>query len=158
MIHNALPIRNWWHDFFGFKILPQFLAHKNMLQCRENLKAKITQLLPNRISGPLILNGRLNLTVLAQRNQAVHCESGMRFLSFLMWSVRCSLCRVHSPTPSSTGESCVFHFSHFELHFVLRSCVLSTLQQHLLQFPTIRLLLTNIFFWLDVYRSNYPAY
>ena len=87
MIHNALPIRNWWHDFFGFKILPQFLAHKNMLQCRENLKAKITQLLPNRISGPLILNGRLNLTVLAQRNQAVNCESGMRFLSF-----SCDLC------------------------------------------------------------------
>ena len=107
MIHNALPIHNWWRDFFGFKILPQFLAHKNMLQGRENLKGKIAQLLPNRISGPFILNGRL-ITVLAQRNQAVNCESGMRFLSFLRWSVRCRLCRVHSSTPSSTGESACF--------------------------------------------------
>ena len=31
----------------------------------------------------------------------------------------------------------VFHFSHFELYFALHSCVLSTFQQHLLQFPTV---------------------
>ena len=31
-------------------------------------------------------------------------------------------------------ESCVFHFSHFELYFALLSCVPSTFQQHLLQF------------------------
>ena len=31
----------------------------------------------------------------------------------------------------------VFHFSHFELYFALHSCVLSTFQQHLLQFPTM---------------------
>ena len=31
----------------------------------------------------------------------------------------------------------MFHFSNFELYFVLHSCVLSTFQQHLLQFPTI---------------------
>ena len=32
----------------------------------------------------------------------------------------------------------VSFFSHFELYFALYSCVLSTLQQHLLQFTTIR--------------------
>ena len=35
------------------------------------------------------------------------------------------------------SESCVFHFSHFELYFALHSCVSSTFQQHLLQFPII---------------------
>ena len=31
-INNALPILNWELDFFGFKVLPQFLAHKNRLK------------------------------------------------------------------------------------------------------------------------------
>ena len=53
-LNNALPIHNWRLDFFGFKILPQFQALKNRLQCRENLKAKIALLLPNHISGLLI--------------------------------------------------------------------------------------------------------
>ena len=37
----------------------------------------------------------------------------------------------------------MFHFSHFELYFALHSRVLSTFQQHLLQFPTI--ICTHIF-------------
>ena len=47
------------------------------------------------------------------------------FFSFLLYSTRCP------------WESCVFHFSHFELYFALHSCVLSTFQQHLLQFLII---------------------
>ena len=50
-INNTLSIHNWQLDFFGFKIFPQFLAHKNRLQYRENLIAEIEQLLPNRIRG-----------------------------------------------------------------------------------------------------------
>ena len=59
-INNALPIHNWRLDFFGFKILPQFLAHKNRLQCRENLMAKIAQLLQNHISGHLVFEWKTN--------------------------------------------------------------------------------------------------
>ena len=39
----------------------------------------------------------------------------------------------------SYRESFVFHSIHFELYFALHPCVLSTFQQHLLQFPTINL-------------------
>ena len=45
----------------------------------------------------------------------------------------------------SNRESCVFHFSHFELCFALHSRVLSTFLQHLVQFPTI---IYRAFAWL----------
>ena len=45
--------------------------------------------------------------------------------------------RVRKHETQSNRESCVFHFSHFELYFALHSCVLSTFQKHLLLFPTI---------------------
>ena len=48
-----------------------------------------------------------------------------------------SVWRVLKHETQSYRESCVFHFSHFELYFSLHSCVLSAFQQHLLQFPTI---------------------
>ena len=48
-----------------------------------------------------------------------------------------SVGRVCKHKTQSYRESCLFHFSHFELYFALHSCVLSTFQQHLLQFPTI---------------------
>ena len=38
----------------------------------------------------------------------------------------------------------MFHFSNFELYFTLHLHVLSTFQQHLLQFPTIKLFNHNI--------------
>ena len=41
MINNTLLIHSWRLDFFGFKILPQFLTHENWLQSGANLKAKI---------------------------------------------------------------------------------------------------------------------
>ena len=47
-----------------------------------------------------------------------------------------SVWRVRKHETQSYRESCVYHFSHFELYFDLHSCVLSTFQQHLLQFPT----------------------
>ena len=59
-VNNALSIYNWRLDFFGFKILPWFLAHKNRLQRRENLFAKIAQLLPNCISDYLIFERKTN--------------------------------------------------------------------------------------------------
>ena len=58
-LNNALPIHNWRLDFFGFKILPQFQALKNRLQCME----KIAQLLPNRISGHLIFEWKTTVFV-----------------------------------------------------------------------------------------------
>ena len=45
----------------------------------------------------------------------------------------------------------MFHFSHFELYFALHSCVLSTFQQHLLQFPTIIYIIKNLLFILITY-------
>ena len=51
----------------------------------------------------------------------------------MIWSVW----RVREHETQSYRESCVFHFSHFELYFALHSCVLSTFQQHLLLFPSI---------------------
>ena len=48
-----------------------------------------------------------------------------------------SVGRVCKHKTQSYRESCLFHFSHFELYFALHSCVLSTFQQYLLQFPTI---------------------
>ena len=77
MINNALPIHNGRLVFFGFKILYQLLAHKNRLQRRENLMAKITQLLPNRISGPLIFEWKTNS----------YCASTKKSLWFLMYSI-----------------------------------------------------------------------
>ena len=48
-----------------------------------------------------------------------------------------SVLQVRKHETQSNRESCVFHFSHFELYFALHSCVLSTFQQHLLQFLII---------------------
>ena len=48
-----------------------------------------------------------------------------------------SVWQVRKHETQSYRESYVLHFSHFELYFALHSCVLSTFQQHLLQFPTI---------------------
>ena len=48
-----------------------------------------------------------------------------------------SVGRVCKHKTQSYRESCLFHFSHFELYFALHSCVLSTFQHHLLQFLTI---------------------
>ena len=53
----------------------------------------------------------------------------------MIQATRCISVRKHET--QSNRESCVFHFSHFELYFALHSCVSSTLQQHLLLFPTI---------------------
>ena len=41
-----------------------------------------------------------------------------------------SVWRVRKHETQSNRESCVFHFSHFELYFALHSCVLSTFQQY----------------------------
>ena len=65
MINNALLTDNWRLDFFGFKILPQFLAHKNRLQCGENL-----WLLLNPISGCLIFEWKTN-SFCASTNQEI---------------------------------------------------------------------------------------
>ena len=53
---------------------------------------------------------------------------------------------------------CVFHFSHFELYFALHSCVLSTFQQHLLQFPTIiwSIIMLVLFFIMMNFRDLEP--
>ena len=59
--------------------------------------------------------------------------------------------RVRKHETQSYRESCVFHFSHFELYFALHSCVLSTFQQHLLQFPTIIYIIKNLLFILITY-------
>ena len=40
---------------------------------------------------------------------------------------------IYTLIPESYRESCVFHFSHFDLYFALHSCVPSAIQQHLLQ-------------------------
>ena len=62
-------------------------------------------------------------------------------LSFVLThsSDRLTVWRVHKHKTQSYRESCVFHFSNFELYFALHLHVLSTFQQHLLQFPTIKL-------------------
>ena len=53
----------------------------------------------------------------------------------------------------------MFHFSHFELYFVLHSCVLSTFQQHLLQFPTIIFICiyihTHTHIYICIYTHTY---
>ena len=51
---------------------------------------------------PVFVSKKLGQESKTQRNQAVNCESAVCCLPFFMWSVRCRLCRVHSPTPSST--------------------------------------------------------
>ena len=58
--------------------------------------------------------------------------------------------RVRKHETQCYRESCVFHFSHFELYFALHSCVLSTFQQHSLPFPTIIYVHTYIIILLDV--------
>ena len=58
--------------------------------------------------------------------------------------------RVRKHETQCYRESCVFHFSHFELCFALHSCVLSTFQQHSLPFPTIIYVHTYIIILLDV--------
>ena len=58
--------------------------------------------------------------------------------------------RVRKHETQCYRESCVFHFSHFELYFALHSCVLSTFQQHSLLFPTIIYVHTYIIILLDV--------
>ena len=60
VVNNTMLIHNWRLNFFGFKSLPQFLAHENWLQSRANLMAKIAQLLPSRISGHLIFKWKTN--------------------------------------------------------------------------------------------------
>ena len=59
-----------------------------------------------------------------------------------------SFWQVRKHETQSYRESCMFRFSHFELYFALHSCVLSTLQRYLLQFPTI-------IFFKDKFSSNW---
>ena len=62
-----------------------------------------------------------------------------------------SVWQVRKHETQSYRESYVLHFSHFELYFALHSCVLSTFQQHLLQFPTIiHYSFIIIFKWFDI--------
>ena len=68
----------------------------------------------------------------------ISCNSGFRAYALNQTDLILNLPDKYKHETQSYRKSCVFRFSHFELYFALHSCVLSTLQQHLLQFPTIR--------------------
>ena len=64
-----------------------------------------------------------------------------------------SVWRVRKHETQSNRESCVFHFSRFELYFALHSCVLSTFKQHLLLFPTTIYISIYIYIYIYIYIS-----
>ena len=65
-----------------------------------------------------------------------------------------SVWRVRKHETQSNRESCVFHFSRFELYFALHSCVLSTFKQHLLLFPTTIYISIYIYIYITAYIYN----
>ena len=84
MINSALSIQNWRLVFFGFKILYQYcLLAKTGCNGGRILWLRSRNCFRTALAVLWSLNGRLILTMLAQRNQAVNCESGTQPDTFI---------------------------------------------------------------------------